>query len=249
VSNQTQLESSVPFPALAVSDSVEMSRANHTTDPQVEVCGRSETGNYRTENQDALRISTPDDPLMAGQGMLCALADGMGGYAHGGVASVTALDVLFDSFYGSRGLPAARLKQAIQNANVAVHQAAQRLKAGLMGTTLTAAYLAGNQLFVAHIGDSRLYLIRGSKAICLTNDHTAVGELVRAGVLSPDKLRNHGERSMLSRCVGIDLSVEPDITNIPVRKDDMLILCRSSRTMSLPGLPLVPQIRKCSRKT
>jgi PPM family protein phosphatase len=225
VSNQSQLESSVPFSAFPIVESVERDRTNHTTSPQIEVCGRSETGNHRTENQDAIRISAPDDPLVTGQGVLCALADGMGGYAHGGVASVTALDIFFDSFYGSNGALPARLNQAIQHANIAVHQAAQRLNAGRMGTTLTAAYLAGNQLFVAHVGDSRLYLIRGGKAICLTNDHTGVGELVRAGVLSPDKLRNHGERSMLTRCVGIDLSVETDITHITVRKDDVLILC------------------------
>jgi protein phosphatase len=225
VSNQTHLEASVPFSAFSIGEHRESERTNHTLSPQIEACGRSETGTYRTENQDALRLSTPDDPLMAGQGMLFALADGMGGYANGDVASVTALDVFFDSFYGSHGMPASRLHQAIQHANIAVHQAAHRLNAGLMGTTLTAAYLAGNQLFVAHVGDSRLYLIRGGKATCLTNDHTAVGELVRAGILSPDKLRNHGERSMLSRCIGIDLSVEPDITHLPLRKNDTLILC------------------------
>ena len=74
-----------------------------------------------------------------------------------------------------------------------------------MGTTLTAAYVLGDMLHLAHVGDSRAYLIRDGHATCLTEDHTMVGDMVRAKILSPDKIRTHAQRSVLNKAIGIGL--------------------------------------------
>ena len=94
-----------------------------------------------------------------------------------------------------------------------------------MGTTLTAAYVVGNMAYLAHVGDSRVYLIRDGQATCLTADHTTVGDMVRAKILSPDKIRTHAQRSVLNKAIGIGLFVQPDITQHKLKEDDRLILC------------------------
>jgi protein phosphatase len=192
--------------------------------PKIEVSGLSHTGKVREDNQDAIRMCKADDPLNAANGYLYAIADGMGGYSHGGVASTLALTVFFETFYtGKPGKIGQAMRSAIQSANLGVYQHAQKM--GRMGTTLTAINLAGNRLHIAHIGDSRAYLIRDGKASCLTNDHTMVGELVRMRLLSPDKVRTHAQRSKLEKCVGIDLFIQPDITELALMPNDIIILC------------------------
>ena len=94
------------------------------------------------------------------------------------------------------------MRRGVERANLAVHQASFRLNAGQMGTTLTVANIAGDRLYLAHVGDTRAYLVRDGKARCLTNDHTMVGELVRMRVITPDKVRTHQQRSVLNRSLG-----------------------------------------------
>ena len=193
--------------------------------PPVEVRSglASQAGLVRDENQDSLRVAD-DDPH--GHGHLCVLADGMGGYAHGALASRTAVEALWAAFYGGRPQRALQnLRRGFDQANLEVHRAAQRLGAGRIGTTLTAARIAGDELTVAHVGDSRGYLVRDGQARCLTNDHTVVGDLVRMKVLSPDQVRTHARRSVLSKSLGTGLFVQPDVTRLKLRQGDILILC------------------------
>jgi serine/threonine protein phosphatase PrpC len=187
----------------------------------------SHVGLARDDNQDTTRALLPDDPLI-GQthGSLLAIADGMGGYAHGGLASATAIETFFSAFYQDQAdarLPT--LRRAMQQANLAVHQAAFRLNAGHMGTTLTVANIAGDRLYLAHVGDTRAYLVRGGKARCLTSDHSLVGELVRMRVISPDKVRTHQQRSVLNRSLGLSLFVQPDVSQVRLEAGDVVILC------------------------
>ena len=185
----------------------------------IEAFGLSQTGSVREDNQDAIRVSESE-------GRLHAVADGMGGYSHGGVASATALDTFFSTFYSdSPPKPARTMRRAIEMANLAVYQTAQRLGVARIGTTLTAIYVQGTQAHIAHVGDSRAYLVRQGKATCLTNDHTTVGDLVRMKVLSPDKVRTHNQRSILNKCLGVQLFVQPDITSTALQEGDRLILC------------------------
>ncbi len=192
----------------------------------IHIHGESHTGKIRLDNQDAIRIFEPVDPMMLqSHGALYGVADGMGGYEHGGIASTLALETFIQTFYSSpAGKALSTMRRGVQDANLAVYQKAQKLGAR-MGTTLSIVNFIGQQLHIAHIGDSRVYLVRNRKAACLTNDHTAVGELVRMRVLSPDKVRTHDRRSILQKALGVDLFVQPDVTSHMLLDDDYIILC------------------------
>jgi protein phosphatase len=184
--------------------------------------GQSHIGNLREENQDAIRCYDSESV----QGALHAVADGIGGYSHGGIASALVLETFFDTFFsGHPTKPAQNMRRAAETANVAVYQKALHLGGVRMGTTLSAVNIVGDQLHIAHIGDSRVYLIRNRKAICLTRDHTTVGDMVQMRVLTPDKVRSHEARSVLTKCLGIQLFAQPDITRHTLHKGDVLILC------------------------
>jgi PPM family protein phosphatase len=192
---------------------------------EIAACGVSETGSVRAENQDAVLVCDPERDPAANLGYLFALADGMGGYTCGDLASGLALKALNQTFY-TKNLPrpAPVLRQGVVDANLSIYQEA--LRVGMrMGTTLTAVSLVGDRLHVAHVGDSRAYLVRQGKAQCLTNDHTLVGDLVRMKVLTPAQVRTHTQRSVLNRCLGLDLFVQPEMSQAEVRAGDVIILC------------------------
>ena len=198
----------------------------HIKLPEIESHCLTHIGNVREDNQDSVRIIDKHDDLTASYGHLFGVADGMGGYAHGGVASTLAIVTFFETVYSSDGLSIPqKMKQAVQSANLNVYQKARELGVGRMGTTLTAGLLKENKLHIAHVGDSRAYLIRGKISTCLTKDHTRVGELVRMKVLAPEKVRTHSQRSVLSKCLGLDLFVQPDVFDVQVQDGDVLIFC------------------------
>jgi protein phosphatase len=188
--------------------------------------GFTHKGKVRSENEDSLRLCNPDDEYTAVNGYLYGIADGMGGYALGNQASSLALETFFDTFYDSEGAsPLQKIKAGMQNANLTIYQTAQKLGVGRMGTTLTAINIVGNNLYIGHIGDTRAYRIRNNKIICLTQDHTRVGELVRLKVLSKDKVRSHNQRSILEKCLGFNLFAQPDVFRETVQADDIIIMC------------------------
>jgi PPM family protein phosphatase len=190
----------------------------------IESSGLSSTGPVREENQDTIHL--PGNISPAGSGILFAVADGMGGYAHGGMASQLALQTLLDGLQaGSTHQIAKMLRRSVENANLAVYKTAEKLGAGRMGTTLTAAYLLGDRMLLVHIGDSRAYLVRNQQATCLTVDHTTVGDMVRSRLISPERVRTHAQRSILTRAVGISLFVKPDVSEYKLSEGDTLILC------------------------
>ncbi len=192
--------------------------------------GISETGPVREENQDAILL--PDDVpgAPASFSRLFALADGMGGYAHGGIASRLALQALLDTCcrHTNHSI-STTLKRAVKAANLAVISEASRLGAQRMGTTLTAACPDGDRLHLAHVGDSRAYLVRAvngtTMAACLTQDHTIVGDLLRLRVITPEQVRGHARRSVLTKAVGLDMFVRPDVFSVNLRPGDRVILC------------------------
>jgi PPM family protein phosphatase len=191
--------------------------------PEVDSCATSHIGPVREENQDAVRL--PDGAWLPEKGLLFAVADGMGGYANGALASRLALDAFFESVHENHSTPQAALRRGIESANLKVFKTSQQLGPGKMGTTLTAALIRGEILQVAHVGDSRLYLIRNHATTCLTNDHTTVGDLVRMRVLSPDKVRGHAQRSILTKGIGLTMFVNGDISTHRLEENDCLILC------------------------
>jgi serine/threonine protein phosphatase PrpC len=199
--------------------------AKQYTLAEFESAGLSLTGPVREDNQDAILLPAASAPSFPGS--LHAVADGMGGYAHGEIASNLALQNLLKIVRSSEiSLPPAKaLQQAAEVVNFEVYKAWQQLGEGKMGTTLTAAYVVGNLLYLLHVGDSRAYLIRNGHAACLTSDHTLVGDLVRSRLIPSEQIRTHARRSVLTRAIGLELFVQPELTQTKLQAGDCIILC------------------------
>jgi serine/threonine protein phosphatase PrpC len=191
--------------------------------PAFSLAALSDTGTERSNNEDCC------GHFLEGEtSALLLVADGLGGYEGGEVASRMAVELTLDSY---RESPAAwgaakRLQRAVQRANIEIHNRALVVpELRRMATTLTAAVIDEGKLFAAHVGDCRLYLIRSGRILQLTKDHTVIAERVRMGLLSAERARAHPERSVLSRCVGRELIVSVDRLSMPLLADDRLILC------------------------
>jgi PPM family protein phosphatase len=188
---------------------------------------RTDTGRARQANEDSYWVRSP----------LFVLADGMGGAQAGEVASKTAVDVFSDQ----GGLPDGpgtyeeRLAALVEQANVKVHERAlsDEQFAG-MGTTLTVAYVGEDDLAIAHVGDSRFYVLRDGKLSQLTDDHSLVGELVRRGQISAEEAEDHPQRSIITRALGIEGEVVVDHFSWPVRDGDVFLLCSDGLTGMVP---------------
>lgn len=191
--------------------------------PEIESSGLSVIGSVREDNQDSIYL--PDGQYPSEMGLLYAVADGMGGYNHGSVASSLAIESLVDALFDRDTPDPKALRSGIEKANIEVYKAAQRLAAGRMGTTLTAAYILNNTLHLAHIGDSRAYLIRDDRSVCLTADHTTVGDMMRSKLIPPEKVRTHAQRSVLTKAIGLGLFIQPDIDQYKLHEGDTLVIC------------------------
>lgn len=192
---------------------------------EFESAGFSIQGPVREDNQDSILLPASTAPSIGGA--LHAVADGMGGYANGALASSLALQHLLKIVRVSdQGTPPATiLKQAADIANFEIYKASQQLDGARMGTTLTAAFVIGKLLYLLHVGDSRAYLIRHDRITCLTSDHTMVGDMVRAHLITSEHLRTHAQRSVLTRAVGLGLFIQPEITQTELQIGDRIILC------------------------
>ena len=188
---------------------------------------RSEPGDVRPHNEDfagAFAPTIPDDAW--DRGPLFVVCDGLGGHAAGEVASRTAVDALLSAWTGgSPSAPHKDIRNAARAANTAVFDAALETGRRGMATTLTAMTLAGREATVAHVGDSRAYLVRAGQCTQLTPDHSRVGEMLRLGLLTPEQAANHPARSQLSRSVGSDPMVQIDIVKQGTEAGDTFVLC------------------------
>jgi protein phosphatase len=188
---------------------------------------RSEAGDVRPHNEDfggSFAPTIPDDAW--DRGPLFVVADGLGGHAAGEVASRTAVETALTAWAdGSPAAPHQALRAAARKANVAVFDAAIEAHRRGMATTFTALTLAGREAIVGHVGDSRCYLVRGDACRQLTNDHSRVGEMLRAGLLSPEQAAHHPARSMITRTVGGEPSVQVDLIREGTEAGDTFVLC------------------------
>ncbi|MGB0387910.1 MAG: Stp1/IreP family PP2C-type Ser/Thr phosphatase [Ardenticatenaceae bacterium] len=196
--------------------------------------GQTDTGQVRQLNEDNMRIVIPDKPKdMTRRGQLLVVADGMGGHDAGEVASSQAVETIADAYYRKSGDAARALKSAIEEANSIIFQRAEKENHHGMGTTVVAAARIDNQLYVAHVGDSRLYLIRERDIYALTNDHSLVAEQIAAGILTPEEALNHPLRNVISRAVGTSADVDVEISaHSPVKLEegDIVLLCSDGLT-------------------
>lgn len=185
--------------------------------------GKTDTGNKRSNNQDSIFFcDTPIGTLPN----LYIVADGMGGHRAGDKASRMAIDITVDFIKNSTlENPIAILKRAMVYANNEIYKAASKdpdLKG--MGTTMVVAVALEGKLYVANIGDSRLYSIQGDiKQI--TMDHSLVEELIRNGELERKKGRNHPEKNIITKAMGSKEEVLPDFFEVDIHKGEKFLLC------------------------
>jgi PPM family protein phosphatase len=179
----------------------------------------SDLGRQRQGNEDSYFARAP----------LFVVADGMGGAQAGEVASAMAVE----SFQGGLpdGNPAEGLVTVIEEANRRIHERsrADEQRAG-MGTTVTAAYVGEDAVTVAHVGDSRCYLLRDGDLVRLTRDHSLVGELVARGKLTEEQAEAHPQRSVITRALGTDPDVDVDTFTIAAQAGDLFLLCSDGLT-------------------
>ncbi len=188
---------------------------------RVHVGAATDIGQVREGNEDSYLVVEP----------LYAVADGMGGHRGGEVASSLALETVQGMFERREG----SLAHQVEQANRAVFDRSQndRSVSG-MGTTLTAALVDGNRVHLVHVGDSRAYLLRGGELTQLTEDHTLVHRMVMEGEISQEEAETHPHRSILTRALGVDQSVQVDEGDVEVLGGDRLLLCTDGLTGMVP---------------
>jgi protein phosphatase len=196
----------------------------------IELANLSDLGRERENNEDYFCYAEPEEEqLFLFKGRLAVVADGMGGEAGGATASRLAVDTVRQTYYScSERDPQACLIQAFQAAHQVISKYAQE-HAGLrgMGTTCSAIVIVGGSAHFAHIGDSRLYLVRDHSISQLTRDHTAVNRLIEEGVISPDEAGNHPQRHLLTSALTAQGEGRADFSPAPISLElnDLLILC------------------------
>jgi PPM family protein phosphatase len=205
---------------------------------QIVSSGLSDVGRVRTNNEDSFRIVEALN--------LFILSDGMGGEAHGEVASAMAVDVInkycesekedsgatvLDEAPANISSQTRRLKGAVAQANFQIFQAAQKNPEQRgMGATITALWLKDTVLSIAHVGDSRAYLLRSGNLQQLTNDHSLVAEQVRRGLITPQQAEESEMQSVLLRALGAHPEVEIDTDEVEIIPRDVLLLCSDGLT-------------------
>ena len=205
---------------------------------QIVSSGLSDVGRVRTNNEDSFRIVEAFN--------LFILSDGMGGEAHGEVASAMAVDVVSAYCSGDKEDSGAtileeapenwnsqtrKLRNAVAQANFQIFQAAQKNPEQRgMGATITVAWFKDSRLSIAHVGDSRAYLLRGGNLQQLTNDHSLVAEQVRRGLITPQQAEESEMQSVLLRALGAYPEVEVDTEEVDLLPRDVLLFCSDGLT-------------------
>ncbi len=214
--------------------------------PRLRAAGRSHPGLRRPNNED--RYSIVDAPAAGRASILAVIADGIGGHQAGEVAAELAIETIVQKVAASNGKhPSKTLGQAFMEANRRINQAAgaQDSRHG-MGTTCVAAWVLGERLYTASLGDSRLYLLRDGELRQLTTDHTWVQEAIEAGALLPEQAKGHPNAHIVRRYLGSPRTEQPDFRirmdasesdrqaeshqGMPLRTGDRLLLCTDGLT-------------------
>ena len=193
--------------------------------------GLTDIGQRREMNQDTYYIHTFDD--RQGFGLVC---DGMGGQSAGNIASDMANGIITDKIRkavetGGADDPRGLLEAAVREANYSVYKRSMvEPECRGMGTTAVVAFVRGDTAHCAHVGASRIYLLQDGRLLQVTRDHSLVQELVEKGEIKPEEMRTHPGRNMITRAVGVGLTVEADLMQIPLEAGDKLLLCSDGLT-------------------
>lgn len=187
----------------------------------------SNVGCCRSINEDQIHYSSLDKNW---QNILAIVADGMGGHAAGETASHEAVHSIQSHYFAKKYFsnPIRTLKNAVLQANTHIYQLAVHDPAlSGMGTTVTALAIANGYAYYAHVGDSRLYLLRNGVTQQLTQDHTLVAQLLRDGLIAKEQALTHPDRNIVTRALGTQPIVEVDVVKspIPIQIGDIFVLC------------------------
>lgn len=195
---------------------------NQDLSPSLQMVSRSDSGMVRTHNEDAVATH----PAIG----VAVLADGMGGYNAGEVASGMATAVISTEL--EQGLIEGRksiselLETVIGHANESIYRAAEsQPQYSGMGTTLVMAVFRDNHISVAHIGDSRMYRLRGDVFECVTRDHSLLQEQIDSGMITEEDARRSQNKNLVTRALGVDPVVEPEIHTYEVETGDVYLFC------------------------
>lgn len=215
---------------------------------RLQISHRSDQGRVRSSNQDACSVDLLDPRQNAA---LLVVADGMGGYEGGEIASRLAVETVRSRVVGAaanwaeKGRLGEGLLEAITQANLAILQAQKsRPKLKSMGTTLTAALIWGDRVHIGHIGDSKAFFIGRQATRQLTTDHNLAGELVQSGHLSADQAAKHPQRNILTRGLGMGENIVIERHETHWQSDDVLVLT----TDGLSNLVTLSEIQTLASK-
>lgn len=199
---------------------------------RIETGVRTDVGRVREGNEDSYLM---DEPLFG-------IADGMGGHAAGEVASSTAVEALSSGAARVNPEDPESLVALLKEANRAIFEkAAKDDSLHGMGTTCTLVLIDAYKVHLAHVGDSRAYLLRDGDLSRMSEDHTLVGRLVREGQLTEEEAAKHPQRNMITRSLGIDSDVRVDLTSFEVRDGDRIMLCSDGLT-SMTGEDTIKRV-------
>ena len=195
---------------------------------ELEFAALSDVGKVREHNEDYVGHAAPASSHARERGWLFALADGVGGQDRGEVASRLAIETLQSGFQDFRAneSPAARLQRLVQSANLKIYETAATVHPGgsSMCTTIVACLFRFDRMVVAHVGDSRCYLIRRGSAASLTRDHSLVAEQVRMGLLSEAEAAASQRKHVLSRSLGANMVANVELNDHQVLPGDIVLL-------------------------
>ncbi len=256
----TQLQTSTANTATGDSDGASSApRAPHG-EIRLKLFARTDVGQVREHNEDNFIVAdlsrrarglleSNRTAVVGKHGLLFSVCDGMGGAAAGEIASQLAVDVLYERMIDglddtqplTRDQLARRLTRAIEAAGLRIFQEAKldRTRRG-MGTTVTAAALVDDHLFLAQVGDSRGYIVRGGKLVQLTRDQSLVNQLIEAGQLTEEEAETFEHNNIILQALGTADTVQVDLTYCELRQGDVLLLCSDG----LSGMVRADDIRE-----
>ena len=199
---------------------------------------RTDIGRLRRQNEDAAWF----DESRA----VFAVADGMGGHLAGEVASRMAIEAVQRMARENERPGIAALREAVACAHETILTHAQdHIECAGMGTTLSVLWLGENYAYIAHVGDSRIYRLREGSLTQITQDHSLVEELVRAGLITREQARTHPRRNIITRALGTHGENEPDLLVTDVQDGDVFLLCTDGLTGMVPDDEIERTLRDC----
>jgi protein phosphatase len=189
--------------------------------------GITDKGKIRKKNEDSVLIS--NEPLGPLQN-LYVISDGMGGHSAGEIASEKSITFFLEFITAKKAPEGAGLLDFLVDASKFANEkvleyAARRESLRGMGATFTACVIENDKVYIAHVGDSRAYLVGGGEIFQLTVDHTYVNEMVKSGIISKEEAKNHPNKNIITRAIGVDSGLEIDCYAREIAKGDIVLLC------------------------